>query len=73
MRPRPKRLRDTWHYPTDLNDRPEDILRSLTLEVKPGWVAAYEASRGWQIAAVDKDGNIFVDCDQRTGQIHILR
>jgi hypothetical protein len=65
--------KQTVIYKTRLGDDPRDIIERLELTVADGWVAHYDALRGWQIAAVDGRGTIYIDCDQQSGRIHIWR
>lgn len=68
----PKRRRDTWVFPTSISDDPEKILEILGYDTHHH-TAHFDAVRGWQIAAVDRDGNLYLDCDEQHGVIHILR
>jgi len=68
----PRRRRDIWQFPTGITDDPVRILEAIG--VRPyHHTAHFDAARGWQIAAVDQRGNIYLDCDETTGVIHILR
>lgn len=68
----PQRDRDIWQFPTAITDDPARILRAIGIEPYHH-TAHFDPVRGWQIAAVDQTGNIYIDCDERNGVIHILR
>jgi hypothetical protein len=57
---------------TSINDHPETILVACAV-ITAQSIACYNVDRGWQIAAVDEQGSIYLDCREKTGEIIVIR